>query len=309
MFLATLRKLQCTHFPGKNECRPIIEWSGYTAGSKRTNIDKLPSILTVFTTFGAQFLSSDSRTIEVGSIESVRLLSRDELRRVDSEATERFGIPSIVLMENASRGLAAETLRLFRDSSIHKKPNVLIVCGAGNNGGDGYAASRHLHNAGCNVTLLPLNEPRPESDAAINAQICHNMNLSTTMVDQFAFIARKADIVIDAIFGTGLDRDVTGQAAHVIAVLNELEKPVVAADVPSGLDCETGRVLGEAVRATVTVKFVALTQGMLTAEAQDCVGRIVIAGIGAPIELVREMGRPIDDSMLKHLAHPLRMAG
>lgn len=258
--------------------------------------------------FGVDLLSSGIDEKAIGETAALRVLSREQLRRVDAEATERFGIPSIVLMENASRALSAETLRLLRDQSAHRPGKVLIICGGGNNGGDGYAAARHLHNAGCVVTLLPLNDPRPNSDAALNAAICRNMNLPTATVEQCARVAGNADVVIDAIFGTGLDRNVTGHAAHVIAVLNELNKPVVAADVPSGLDCETGRVLGEAVCARVTVKFVALTAGLLTSDAQRCVGQIVIAGIGAPVELAAEMGMPIDDSARKALAHPLRVA-
>lgn len=236
------------------------------------------------------------------------LLSREALRRVDADAVQQFGIPSIVLMENAARALASETMRLLRGQSNDRIGAALVMCGAGNNGGDGYAAARHLHNAGCDVTLLVLNEARPGSDAAINADICRKMKLSTTTVEEFPTVAREAGVVIDAIFGTGLDRDVTGQAAHVIALLNEMHKPVVAADVPSGLDCETGRVLGEAVRATVTVKFVALTPGMLKPAAQPYLGQIVIAGIGAPVELTASLGAPVEESILASLAHPLRFA-
>lgn len=236
------------------------------------------------------------------------VLSRDELRRVDADAVREFGIPSIVLMENAARALATESLRLMRTCTVDGRGAVLVMCGAGNNGGDGYAAARHLHNAGCDVTLVVLNKPRPDSDAAVNANICRKMNLQTATVENFPSAARRADVVVDAIFGTGLDRDVTGQAAHVIALLNEMQKPVVAADVPSGLDCETGRVLGEAVRARVTVKFVALTPGMLRPEAQSTLGEIVIAGIGVPVELVASLGTRIDSEALDSLAHPLRFA-
>jgi len=217
------------------------------------------------------------------------VLSRSATRAVDTSSVEQFNIPSIVLMENASRAVAMETLRLLQRSDSDRD-SVLVICGAGNNGGDGYAAARHLHNAGCAVTLVALSEPKPKSDAATNARICGSMDLPRRDSDELATAVQAADVVIDAIFGTGLDRDVTGEPAHTIAALNEFSKPVVAVDVPSGLDCETGRVLGECVRARVTVTFVALKPGFLVADAQPLIGEVAVAGIGAPRELIPKHG-------------------
>ncbi len=227
---------------------------------------------------------------------SLRVVTRTQARAIDSEATDLFGIPSIVLMENASRALAAVTLRML-ETNTQPNRSVHIICGAGNNGGDGYAAGRHLHNAGCNVTIVRLSTPRPGSDAATNANICRRMDLPIVDVSALGRIVSTSSIIIDAIFGTGLDRDVTGDAAHVIAALNECTCPIVAADVPSGLDCETGLVLGEAVWAATTVTFAALKPGFFVDAAQPYLGRVVVAGIGAPVELLEAHSKPADPEM------------
>jgi NAD(P)H-hydrate epimerase len=99
---------------------------------------------------------------------------------------------------------------------------------------------------------------------------------------------------VDAIFGTGLDRPVSGSAARAIEWINAADRPILAVDIPSGLDCNTGRPLGVAVRAVKTVSFVGLKPGFLQASARDLVGEVVVADIGAPIELVRRYGRPVE---------------
>lgn len=231
------------------------------------------------------------------------VLSRAATRKVDQAAVDQFGIPSIALMENASRAVAAETLRVL-EAIDRPAGSALVICGGGNNGGDGYAAARHLHNAGCAAALLPVSGPKPDSDAAVNAQICQAIGLPMHDADDLASSIENADVVVDAIFGTGLDRDVTGQAAHVIAALNEFQKPVVAVDVPSGLDCETGRVLGECVRARVTVTFVALKPGFLVEQAQPMIGAVAIAGIGVPREIIPKLGSPAES--LDRMTRPPR---
>lgn len=235
------------------------------------------------------------------STRPLRVVSRAQSREIDKAATDRFAIPSIVLMENASRSVAAVTIERLNRSGAQQAGDVLVICGAGNNGGDGYAAARHLHNAGCDITIIAMSEPRPDSDAALNAGVCRTMNLPIVDTSKLGTLAPKSAIIIDAMFGTGLDRDVTGEAAHTISALNEFRRPVVAVDVPSGIDCETGRVLGEAVRAAATVTFVALKPGLLAEHAQPYVGEIVVAGIGAPRELVEEHSRLPDPDELNNL--------
>ena len=221
------------------------------------------------------------------------ILDRESVRAVDRAAIEEYGIPGAVLMENAARGLKAEALRML--PSPGRPASVLIICGSGNNGGDGYALGRHLYNAGVKVTLSALGEPRAGSDAALNRSICLKMSLEEAPRHELA-AHFECDLVVDAIFGTGLDRPVTGPAAEVIEWINvsaDSGRPVLAVDVPSGLDCDTGRPLGTAVRAARTVTFVARKPAMTKAAARPFLGQVVVADIGAPVDLLKRFGRPL----------------
>ncbi len=238
---------------------------------------------------------------------SLLVFDRASSRAVDRTAVEEFGIPSIVLMENAARALAANALEM-----MHASPgSVLIVCGSGNNGGDGYAAARHLHNAGCEVTLCARGEPRAQTDAAVNRAICERMRLRFIDINQLERSGTTPALVIDALVGTGLDRQVEGEAARLIQLMNEMRSRgsrILAADIPSGLDCDTGRELGTAVRADRTISFVGWKKGFLTPgipgtpgiprtpeirdgnDAAWFTGEVVVGDIGAPAELVRRLG-------------------
>lgn len=220
------------------------------------------------------------------------ILDRESVRAVDRAAVEEYGIPGIVLMENAARGLAAQALQML-SSAQDSSPTALIVCGSGNNGGDGYALGRHLHNAGIKTVFVKLGESRAGTDAAINREICLKMGLPEVPLDDIGSHA-DADLIVDAIFGTGLDRPVRGPAAEAIEWINGVSRPVLAVDVPSGLDCDTGEPLGMTVRVDCTVTFVAKKPGLITVAAKEYVGKVVVADIGAPIELVQRFGRPID---------------
>lgn len=214
------------------------------------------------------------------------VLDRESVRRVDRAAVEEYGVPGVVLMENAARGLAAEALAMLPGGGA-----VVIVCGWGNNGGDGYALGRHLHNAGVDVTLVSLGEPKAGTDAATNREICRRMGIRAVGLDDARRLA-PGDLVVDAIFGTGLDRPVTGSAAEAIEWINATGRPVLAVDVPSGLDCDTGATLGVAVRAARTVTFVAPKPAMRDPAARELVGEVVVVDIGAPVELLERFGGP-----------------
>ncbi|MHC4992031.1 MAG: NAD(P)H-hydrate epimerase [Planctomycetota bacterium] len=218
------------------------------------------------------------------------ILDRESVRSVDRAAIEEYGIPGIVLMENAALGLTIVTLTML-DEIAGDTPSVLIVCGGGNNGGDGYALGRHLHNAGVRVTFAALGEPKPGSDAATNRDIALKMGLPEVPAAQ-AGEHFSADLIVDGIFGTGLDRPVRDTAAEVIDRINGSGRPVLAIDVPSGLDCDTGRPLGTAIRATRTVTFVGRKPAMTDPGARHFVGEVSVADIGAPVELLQRFGRP-----------------
>ena len=214
------------------------------------------------------------------------VLDRAAVREVDRAAVEDYGIPGIVLMENAARAIASEALNMLRAVGGSRS---LVVCGGGNNGGDGWAAARHLTNAGAEPIVFPLDEPRAGSDAATNAAIARRMGVREVTS---APSTCDCEIIIDAVFGTGLTRHVEGRAAEVLEWINRQGKPVLAVDVPSGLDCDTGEPLAACVRATVTLTLVAMKPGLLRPQAKPFVGRVIVGDIGAPRKLIERLGAP-----------------
>lgn len=221
---------------------------------------------------------------------TLRVFSRDQARAVDEEALHHFGIPGIVLMENAARNAAAVALRLIEETDLSR--GATIYCGSGNNGGDGYAMARHLHNAGVEVDLIALGEPRERTDARTNFDICRRMGLPVhhfTMHDG----PLAEGLIVDAIFGTGLTRPVVGAAAQAIEKINSTGRVVLSIDLPSGLDCDAGTPLGAAVRATATVSFLGWKRGFLNPAAAGYTGRIIVADIGVPRELLTAFSEPL----------------
>ncbi len=218
------------------------------------------------------------------------VFDRLSARAVDRAAVEEYGLPSIVLMENAARALLDEALAML-DESDDEQPRVLIVCGTGNNGGDGYALARHLHNSMIYVAVAALGEPREGSDAAINQAVCRCMHIPELTLTEVAATGADATLIVDAILGTGVDRPVAGAAAEAIELINRLGRPVLAVDLPSGMDCDSGDTLGRCVRATRTVTFLGLKAGFAGLDAQDLLGELVVADIGAPAALLERYGR------------------
>jgi NAD(P)H-hydrate epimerase len=211
---------------------------------------------------------------------SIPCLTREQVRACDKYAIEQLGIPSVVLMENAGRG-AAEVLRSL---GIHGP--VVICCGKGNNGGDGLVITRHLANAGCDVVVLLFADPDSLSpDAAIQWNIVQKMNLSTQVcatIDEAKLAATfaKADWIVDALFGTGLTGPLRTPFDRVIALMSASARQVLAVDIPSGLDADTGDPIGITVRATHTVTFVARKLGFANPTAAAYTGQIHVVDIG-----------------------------
>lgn len=221
------------------------------------------------------------------------VLTRAQVRRVDRIALDRYGVPGIVLMENASRGVASAVRRDY--PSIR---TVLVLCGGGNNGGDGLAVARHLHNAGASVAVGLCADPaRYAGDALVNWRIVEAMNLPTHQVTpewldegfwRDGWFAGP-DLIVDAIFGTGLTAPPRDPFGRIVEAVESAGVPVVAVDLPSGLDCDAGRPVGErAVRADLTVTFVAVKAGFRVPGAQRYTGRVEVVDIGCPREVVEE---------------------
>jgi NAD(P)H-hydrate epimerase len=222
------------------------------------------------------------------------LLSRAEVRELDRRAIEEYGVPGVVLMENAGRGAAEILLRL------HVQGEVVLCCGKGYNGGDGFVIARHLDNAGAAVRVLLFTAPDElRGDAAINHQIIARSGIPLRVfagetVDAEALHQElaKAGWVVDALFGTGLTGPVRAPLDGVIAAINSSPARVLAVDIPSGLECDTGEPLGPAVRAHHTVTFVAQKKGFANPAAQRWLGQVHVAGIGAPRALLAKKEAP-----------------
>lgn len=216
----------------------------------------------------------------------MRLVKASEMQEMDRLTIQEVGIPGAVLMENAARGAA----RVFLDHFAPPRGSrVLILCGRGNNGGDGYVMARYLSEAGLKVAVLVLSEfSKIAGDALINLQIIRRMGLDIQEVPseerwrKQRRLLKDCDFIIDGLLGTGLSSSVRGFYARVIEDLNRAEKSVTAIDVPSGLNSDTGQVMGVAVRADLTVTFGFPKVGQLVFPGAGLVGRLVRIDIGIP---------------------------
>ena len=189
----------------------------------------------------------------------MKIATAEQMQELDRKAIETYRIPGIILIENAGMGATETLLTSFPDL---QKKRVVIIAGKGNNGGDGFVVARHLMNRGIPVKVILLTDPKSlRGDAETNHYIFYRMKgeiLPVPSTKDYQKVKRdveKADLLIDAIFGTGLDAEVRGYYREVIDHLNTLHKPIVAIDIPSGLNANTGKPLGTAIRATLTITF------------------------------------------------------
>ena len=214
-------------------------------------------------------------------------LSREEVRGIDRYAIDVIGIPGATLMENAGRNVTDAVEELLGDLSGR---TVAVVAGAGNNGGDGFVVARHLAIRGAGVvTFLVVPAEKVVGDAAINLSIIRNLGhdireITPQALDGLGEALDKFDAVVDALGGTGIQGRLRGDIAEAVEQINLAGKPVVAVDIPTGLDCDTGKIDGPVVRAAVTVTFIARKQGFDAPGAEACTGRVRVADIGIPPE-------------------------
>lgn len=213
-------------------------------------------------------------------------LSRKQVRRVDEVAIHELGLPGIALMENAGRGAADLLLQ-------QGKVGRVVICAAGgNNGGDGFVIARHLYLAGCQVSVWLFSPAKKLSgDALINYQVASRLHIPITEQaadeagSRFDEELQQAEWIVDALFGTGLQTEVRAPYDQLIKRINASRTPVMAVDLPSGLDCDTGQPLGMAVKAKVTATFVAEKSGFSCPGAEEWTGRVEVLSIGVPWDL------------------------
>ena len=216
-----------------------------------------------------------------------RLVTAEQMKRIDRRAVAEWGIPGIVLMENAGRSVAdAIEKRVESLDGIQ----VAVVCGPGNNGGDGFVITRHLLNRGAGVRCLLVGRVADlRGDARTNADILAKSGIPVeemTAADQLADPLLDADIVIDAVFGTGLTGPARGLAADALRLVNEACRLVVSVDVPSGVNADTGEACDPVVYADLTVTMGLAKTGLLLHPGRACAGEIEVADIGIPGHLL-----------------------
>jgi len=214
-------------------------------------------------------------------------LSREQTRALDRFAIEQLGVPGVVLMENAARSVAEFVYSLLPDPA---RARVLLLCGPGNNGGDGLAAARHLYNAGVAVAVaLAVPPERYRGDAAINLAIYQRLGgvlIDVTRpggMERVGVEAAAAELIVDGLLGTGSQGAPQGTMAELIRIANAAPRARrVAIDLPSGLDADSGGVHEPCFRADATVTFVAEKIGFRTPAARSVLGRVLVVGIGVP---------------------------
>jgi hydroxyethylthiazole kinase-like uncharacterized protein yjeF len=195
-------------------------------------------------------------------------VSREQIEEIDLRAQKEFGIPADVLMEAAGKRVAEEVLETTSGP-------VLVLTGKGNNGGDGFVAARYLWEAGREVRIHPLSPPTPGTPPARN--LARVQNLCGPLSE---------GVIVDAIFGTGLRRDVEGKYREMIEEINRRKTTVISIDIPSGLDANTGEPLGAAVKADVTITMGLPKTGL--DRGAKFTGKVIVADIGYPAELIEQ---------------------
>jgi hydroxyethylthiazole kinase-like uncharacterized protein yjeF len=212
------------------------------------------------------------------------VLSREQMRAFDRHAIDVCRVPSLVLMENAGRGAAERVALSFAD----RPGSILVVCGPGNNGGDGFVVARLLVARGSPVRVALLaDSARLRGDARANHDAWVGLGgevvaISEDALEQLGQELSRATVVVDALFGTGLDREVTGFFAAAIEHVNRSQAYLLSLDIPSGLDANTGCPLGVAVRAHETVTFAHLKLGLVTSVGAEHAGHVHVVDIGVP---------------------------
>ena len=215
-------------------------------------------------------------------------LTRNQVRSIDTQAIADYGLPGIVLMENAGRG-AAELL-----VGLGVQGAVVICAGKGNNGGDGFVIARHLELHGLETNVLLCCEPEElAGDAAINYRVLvaaeQHVEVLGKTLDAETFMQKlsSADWIVDALLGTGTQGAIREPHLTAIAAINAAGKKVLAIDLPSGMDCDTGQSLGACVHADHTATFVARKVGFDAPGANGLTGRVHVVDIGVPKRLLQ----------------------
>jgi len=238
----------------------------------------------------------------------LKTATSEEMQRIDRTTIEKYGIPGTVLMERAGLSVVARINDLFfqgtghperklngagrgQSSDRNKGRKIIVVCGGGNNGGDGFVIARILHNQGREVEVyITANPGSLKDDAKINYDAAGKFGVIIRPVSQFLKYSRPSVtsncLVVDALFGTGLSKEVRAPLADVIGKINRMSAPVVSVDIPSGISSDTGQILGCAIKAQHTVTFGLPKRGHFLYPGAEYTGQLFIEEIGFPLTLL-----------------------
>ncbi len=227
------------------------------------------------------------------------LYTAEQTRTLDKIAIEEYGIPGIVLMERA--GQAAFNLMMHRWPKVRK---IAVLCGGGNNGGDGFVVARLAHLTGLSVSLYTLSDPEKLQGEAKQAYQALS-SLSLEPKDRLPASLSGYELIIDGLLGTGLNAEVSGRYTQAISLINRSKVPVLALDLPSGLNADSGQVMGGAVQADVTISFIGLNRGLLTGDGPGYVGALHFADLEVPVgvyeSISSHVGRVDYESLKAHI--------
>ena len=228
----------------------------------------------------------------------MKVVTARQMADLDRVTTRVYGISSLVLMENAGRSCSERILRILQEKvGSPEEASVAVVCGKGNNGGDGFVIARHLHNRGVYVEVFLLAEEEALSpDARVQFEILKKLEVERRFlrdgegVEDLRHFLEEVHLCVDAIFGTGLAQPLEGLVREVVETVNLSMAPVFAVDIPSGIDASSGRILGEAIRADYTGTFGILKLGHVLLPGSIHCGETDIYDIGIPSKAVFEAG-------------------
>lgn len=219
----------------------------------------------------------------------MKVVTSLEMKEIDKKAIDEYGISGLILMENAGLSIFQNIKNIYPDLKSRK---VIIFSGSGNNGGDGFVVARHLYNYGIKVKVFVLSSlDKIKGEAKINLEIISKMGIElieieSMKIEEVRRIILDTDLIIDAILGTGLQGKVTGLKAEIIDLINYANKDVIAVDVPSGLNSDTGKIVGPCVKATYTITLGLPKIGLLIYPGAKYTGRIIVEDIGIPKNLL-----------------------
>ena len=214
---------------------------------------------------------------------SAPLLTAAQAKALDKKALNKFGISTLVLMENAGRSVSDEAIKILRN----KRDRVAIFCGMGNNGGDGFCAARHLLTAGIKSEVYLVGKIKDvENEARINLSILLKLKQKIIEIKPkdcslLKNRVKKSSLIIDALLGVGVRGQIRPVYQQVIDIINASGIYVLSVDIPSGLDATTGRVLGRCIKADKTVTFVGKKRGMAHGGGKKYCGKVLVRTIGA----------------------------